>query len=148
LLPYQTNKDSSQVTGTGYVWYDDLIISTKRLADPNVAVPNAPDLLRTVAPSTSGTLQLSWRDNSGGQSQGFKIERCADVANSCMARPNLFTPVTTVGSNVTSWQDSGLTSGQSYTYRVKAFNSAGESAYSGGACFNGGNPCYSQAKPN
>jgi Bacterial Ig domain/Beta xylosidase C-terminal Concanavalin A-like domain/Fibronectin type III domain len=148
LLPYQTNKDSSQVTGTGYVWYDDLIISRSRIPDPDVTTPNAPDLLRAVPMSTAGAIQLSWRDNSGGQSQGFKIERCADVANSCMARPNLFTSVKTVGSNVTSWQDSGLTSGQFYTYRVKAFNAAGDSASSGGACFNGGNPCYSETKPN
>jgi hypothetical protein len=148
LLPYQTNKDSSQVTGTGYIWYDDLIISTKRIADPDVAVPSAPDLLRATPGSNSGTIQLSWRDNSGGTEQGFKIERCADLANTCMAKPSLFTQVNTVGSNVTSWQDTGLTSGQTYTYRVKAFNLAGDSASNGGACFNGGSPCYSQAKPN
>jgi hypothetical protein len=148
LLPYQTNKDSSQVTGTGYVWYDDLIVSTNRIPDPDVATPNAPDLLRAAAGSTTKTIQLSWRDNSGGTEQGFTIERCSDLANTCMATQSMFTTIATVGPNVTSYQDTGLISGQHYTYRVTAFNTAGDSAYSGGACFNGGNPCYSQASPN
>ena len=31
LLPYNTNKDNTEVHNTGYVWYDDLIISTTDL---------------------------------------------------------------------------------------------------------------------
>ncbi|HEX7960190.1 MAG TPA: Ig-like domain-containing protein, partial [Terriglobales bacterium] len=148
LLPYQTNKDDTQVTGTGYVWSDDLIISTKRIPDPDVTSPNAPDLLSAVASPAVGTIQLNWRSNSAGTEQGFKVERCSGLANTCMASQGMFTNIATVGSNVTSFQDTGLVSGQLYTYRVKAFNSTGDSAYSGGACFNGGNPCYSQASPN
>jgi len=34
LLPYHTGKDSSQVTPVGFTWYDELIISTKQIADP------------------------------------------------------------------------------------------------------------------
>jgi len=34
LLPYQTNKDSSQVTPTAFTWYDELIISRTQIADP------------------------------------------------------------------------------------------------------------------
>jgi hypothetical protein len=34
LLPYHTNKDSSQVTSTAYTWYDDLIISKSQIPDP------------------------------------------------------------------------------------------------------------------
>jgi hypothetical protein len=34
LLPYDTGKDASQVHPTGYVWYDELIISTQPIADP------------------------------------------------------------------------------------------------------------------
>jgi hypothetical protein len=34
LLPYDTGKDSSQATPTAYTWYDELIISTQRIADP------------------------------------------------------------------------------------------------------------------
>ena len=34
LMPYHTNKDPKQVTATAYTWYDDLIISTIKIADP------------------------------------------------------------------------------------------------------------------
>jgi hypothetical protein len=144
LLPYQTNKDDTQVTGTGFVWYDSLIVSTRRIPDPDVTTPNAPDLLRA-APQV-GAIQLSWRDNSSDE-QGFKIERCLGLANSCMATPALFVNVGTVGPNVVTFKDTGVSNTQMYTYRVKAFNANGDSAYTGGACWNGGNPCYSQAQP-
>ena len=32
LTPYHTHKDPTQVHGTGYVWYDDLIVSAKPIA--------------------------------------------------------------------------------------------------------------------
>jgi hypothetical protein len=35
FLPYQTNKDASQSHPTAYTWYDELIISRSRIADPN-----------------------------------------------------------------------------------------------------------------
>ena len=35
LLPYNTNKDSSASHPTAYTWYDELIVSTKRIPDPN-----------------------------------------------------------------------------------------------------------------
>ena len=34
LLPYDTGKDPTQVHPVGYTWYDELIISTSRIADP------------------------------------------------------------------------------------------------------------------
>jgi len=45
LLPYHTGKDSTQTHPVGYVWYDDLIISRQRIADPGAATvlqPNPP----------------------------------------------------------------------------------------------------------
>ena len=144
LLPYQTGKDPTQVTETGYVWYDSLIISTRRIPDPDVSTPNAPDLLRAVSTSP-GSMDLTWRSNSYGTEQGFAIERCDDLANTCMASQNRFVPVATVESKETSFHDADLNSGQTYTYRVRAVgNSNDYSAYSGGACFTGANPCYSQ----
>jgi hypothetical protein len=35
LLPYNTGKDSSQTHPTAYTWYDDLIVSTKKIAEPS-----------------------------------------------------------------------------------------------------------------
>jgi hypothetical protein len=34
LLPYHTGKDPSQVHPTAYTWYDELVISRQRIADP------------------------------------------------------------------------------------------------------------------
>jgi hypothetical protein len=34
FLPYMTNKDATQVTPTGYIWYDELVISTQKIPDP------------------------------------------------------------------------------------------------------------------
>jgi titin len=126
------------------VWYDSLIISTRRIPDPDVSAPNAPDLLRAVSTSPR-SIDLTWRSNSYGTEQGFAIERCDDLANTCMATQSLFTQIATVLSGITSFHDDALISGKSYTYRVRAFGASGDySAYSGGACFTGVNSCYSQ----
>jgi len=34
LLAYNTNKNASQATPTAYTWYDELIVSRQRIADP------------------------------------------------------------------------------------------------------------------
>jgi PKD repeat protein len=42
IFPYLTNKNATQAHATGQMWVDELIVSTKRIADPAaVAVPNA-----------------------------------------------------------------------------------------------------------
>ena len=67
----------------------------------------------------AASLRLSWSDNSSNES-GFKIERRAAGGS--------YAQLATVGANVTSYADSGLTSGRTYCYTVRAFNSAGTSA--------------------
>jgi hypothetical protein len=42
LTPYNTNKSSSESHPVGYVWYDDLIISRSKIADPGSSVSNDP----------------------------------------------------------------------------------------------------------
>jgi hypothetical protein len=39
LLPYHTGKDPTQVHPVGYTWYDELIVSRRRIADPMAAAP-------------------------------------------------------------------------------------------------------------
>jgi hypothetical protein len=69
-------------------------------------------------------INLSWSDNSGDE-QGFRIERC--TGNGCTN----FAEIATVGANVTSFSNnSGLSRNTWYRYRVRAFNAAGNSAYS------------------
>jgi chitodextrinase len=54
LLPYNTGKDSSQSYPTAYTWYDELIISMSKIADPNTG--STPSTQPPTAP-TNLTLQ-------------------------------------------------------------------------------------------
>jgi hypothetical protein len=69
--------------------------------------------------SFAAQLQLSWVDNSSNE-DGFKIDRMTGTSGA-------FVAIATVGANVTSYADPNLSDGTNYCYRVKAFNSAGES---------------------
>src|SRR5207249_2193257 len=68
-------------------------------------------------------IDLAWTDNATNE-DGFRIERCAGAG--CA----VFTEIATVGANVTTYQNTGLAFNTSYTYRVRAYNGAGPSAYS------------------
>jgi hypothetical protein len=92
------------------------------------AVPNIPSDL--VATTVSGSdIELSWTDNSDNE-DGFRIERCAGAG--CTN----FAEVATVGADVPEYADGGLDLDQRYSYRVRAFNVAGNSAVSNVASAN------------
>jgi hypothetical protein len=74
----------------------------------------------------SGTLTLAWADNSTDEN-GFGIERKTGTNGT-------FAPIATVGANINSYTDSGLIAGNTYCYRVNAFNASGVSAYTNEAC--------------
>jgi Divergent InlB B-repeat domain len=74
----------------------------------------------------AGQLQLAWTDNSNNE-DGFRIERKTGTSGS-------FTQIASVGVNVSSYTDSNLADGATYCYRLRAFNSAGNSAYSPEQC--------------
>ncbi len=74
----------------------------------------------------AASLQLTWIDNSEDE-DGFRIERK-------LQSDDTYAVITTVGANVTSYGDSGLANSTAYCYRVNAFNSAGNSAYTNEAC--------------
>lgn len=84
--------------------------------------PSAPGGLTATAVSGS-QINLSWTDHADNES-GFKIERCQ--GSGCTN----FSQIATVGANVASYSNTGLTAGTAYTYRVKAYNTAGDSSYS------------------
>jgi len=73
--------------------------------------------------TSSSTIGLTWTDASSDES-GFKIERSSTGSTSG------FQQIGTVGANATSYSDSGLTPSTPYWYRVRAYNAAGDSAYS------------------
>ncbi len=72
---------------------------------------------------SSTQIRLTWIDNDTAE-QGFKIERSAGVGSTD------FSQIATVGANVTSFSNTGLTASTSYSYRVRAYNTDGESGYS------------------
>jgi hypothetical protein len=84
------------------------------------AAPNAPSNL-VAKPVSSTQIRLTWKDNSPRES-GFKIERSVNGTS--------FAQITTVGRNIISFTSGSLTASTKYYYRVRAYNSAGNSAYS------------------
>jgi alpha-tubulin suppressor-like RCC1 family protein/subtilisin family serine protease len=71
----------------------------------------------------SDRLWLIWADNSNNET-GFKIER------KLTGSADPFVQVQTVGANVYYVYNTGLTPNTAYTYRVRATNTGGDSAYS------------------
>jgi PKD repeat protein len=96
--------------------------STTVMITVTAPTPAAPASLAATATSTS-QVNLAWTDNSSNE-DGFNIERCSG------ANCTNFTQVATVGVNVRTYSNTGLTKNTFYTYRVRAYNSFGNSGYS------------------
>jgi hypothetical protein len=86
--------------------------------------PAAPTGLTAEPVIGQAKIQLAWTDNADNES-GYRIERCSGPACSGFAE------VATVGPNVSDYSDLSLTSGLLYRYRIRAYNGAGTSAYTG-----------------
>lgn len=95
-----------------------------------IVIPNAPSGLTAVAVSNS-RINLAWTDNSENET-GFKIERRTGTSPSpaWSQADGAFTQIAVVDAGATSFQDSGLAGSTSYEYRVRAYNSVGDSGYS------------------
>ena len=78
-----------------------------------------PSSLSAIGVSDS-EIQLTWTDNTDFET-GFAVERDGGSG---------FTEVGTVSADVTEYLDTGLSFGQSYTYRVTAFTAGNQSDYS------------------
>ncbi|MEO6785913.1 MAG: fibronectin type III domain-containing protein, partial [Chthoniobacteraceae bacterium] len=83
------------------------------------AAPSAPTNVAATATS-SGSIAISWSDVSGESS--YKIERSLDGVSG-------WVQVAEVPWDFTGYTDTGLATGTSYSYRVRASNNAGDSAY-------------------
>jgi len=64
---------------------------------------------------------MQWAGNSENE-PGFRIERAVNGGS--------FVQVAQVGANVRSFVNTGLNKKNTYSYRVRAFNGGGNSAYS------------------
>ena len=81
---------------------------------------DAPSNLEAVTVSNS-RIKLTWEDNSDNET-GFEIERRKAGGS--------YTQIAAVDSDTTVFNDTGLTNNTRYYYRVRAYNTAGDSAYS------------------
>ncbi|MFA5795446.1 MAG: fibronectin type III domain-containing protein [Candidatus Brocadiia bacterium] len=109
--------------------------SEESLAGSSAPLPSAVSSLRASANYTAIT--LDWQDNSNSE-DGVKIERSTDGVS--------FTQLALTGADVITYVDSGLAPGVTYYYRVRAYNSNGDSMYSNSA--SAGTPALPAAPAN
>ncbi len=91
---------------------------------PAVPPPDAPSAL-TASSSSSARINLAWTDRSSNES-GFSIERCTGSSAACTA----FALAGQAGPGVAVYSDTLVQPGTTYSYRVRAFNTGGNSDYS------------------
>jgi hypothetical protein len=117
--------DQSGNEGTSYTYrvraYNDTDDSDYSNEANATTFPASPSGLSASAVS-SNQVNLSWEDNSFGES-GFKIERKTGSGGT-------YTQIATVDADVLSYSNIGLTGSTTYYYRVRAYNSGGDSTYS------------------
>ena len=94
--------------------------SYSNIATPSSGVPTAPSNL-TATPIGRTQINLAWTDNSSNET-GFYIERAPSGGS--------FGRIATVGANVKTYSNTGVTMGAIYQYRVQAYNGSGNSGYS------------------
>lgn len=91
--------------------------------------PNEPPSNPTGLSTTAVNFQrvdLTWVDTSNDES-GFEVERALGTSGA-------FAQIAVLGTDVSSYSDTGLTEVTEYCYRVRAFNDAGDSGYTAVSC--------------
>lgn len=130
-MTYATTAPYTLTSGDGiktvYAQFRDAALNVSDTVSDTITlqattVPAAPKTLTAVLGS-GNQVNLSWSDQSSNET-GFKIERC--TGRTCAN----FSQIATVSENVTGWTDTTAASGSTYRYRVRAYNTAGNSAYS------------------
>jgi hypothetical protein len=81
--------------------------------------PSAPTNL-TAVPVSRTQITLTWLDNADNET-GFTIERSTNGTT--------WSPIATVGANIRTFSNTGLRTGIVYSYRVRAINAWGSSAF-------------------
>ena len=103
-------RSMNEVVDTVSAWRDSV----------SVTIPADPTGLSATAVSHEA-IDLAWTDNANDET-GFFVERSLDSSS--------WSQIATLGANVTAFSDDGLDPITLYYYRVRAYNSAGNSGYS------------------
>jgi hypothetical protein len=120
-VAYKDDSAMNNQSSSSYQYYICAYNASGNSPQTNAAVvAYQPTNLSAAPGASSGKVSIAWTDNSANES-GFEIYRKSDSCNS----ENSWTRVGTAGSNRTSWTDSGLTSGNTYAYRVRAYKKSG-----------------------
>jgi len=90
-----------------------------------VAAPVAPTVLNS-NPINNTQINLNWTDNSNNE-DGFKIERKTTVSGT-------YSEIAQVGPNIAAYNSTSLAGGTQYCYRVRSYNTAGNSTYTNESC--------------
>ena len=95
---------------------NSVVTNTVSLKTPVVIAPST----LAGAPNGATEVDVAWLDN-GSDEAGFRIERATGSGS--------WKQIAEVGTDVTSFSDTTVVANKSYKYRVRAFNTAGTSAY-------------------
>lgn len=98
-----------------------------RKKPPPATPPTAPSSLVATPVSNVVQVGVTWVDNATTES-GYSLERCTGTTAACTASL-VFTQIAELPQNSTSYNNTNLASATVYSYRVRAFNTAGNSAY-------------------
>lgn len=100
--------------------YSNTAAATTNPATPPVILPTAPS---ACAAALAGALlaNVTWTDNANNEA-GYAVERSVSGGS--------YAQIATVNADVVSYADLTLAYATTYAYRVRAFNAAGNSAYS------------------
>jgi hypothetical protein len=107
-------------TGPDGFAYDHAVWAGARvLYAPEPTAPHAASGLKAATPSSTEVV-LTWHDHSAVET-GFRVERSTDGVN--------FTQIAVLARNVESYRDLSVEPMHAYSYRVAAYNSHGDSAF-------------------
>ncbi|GEM_PF-253765 len=114
MLDYRVSDNTLVVATHGRGVFETKITSV-------ATAPTSPTSL-AAASTSSSQINLAWQDNSTDET-GFKVDRR-------LTPTDAWTTITTTNANATSFNNTNLTDGTKYFYRVYAFNANGNSTFS------------------
>ncbi|PJA62748.1 MAG: hypothetical protein CO161_04810, partial [Candidatus Portnoybacteria bacterium CG_4_9_14_3_um_filter_44_9] len=117
-------QESGKVNSLGYAgWLNDYVTVSAPTTTPP-PLPNAPT--NTYASAGTDRIAVAWADNSSNEN-GFRIEKKAGTNG-------IYSEIATTGVNIALYVDFSVSAGTTYCYRVRAYNTAGNSSYSNELC--------------